>query len=64
MSRTSDAACALGKRRWACSTAAERKAFSDLGASKGGTAAWAGMTEAERSAEMRRRAAVRRRKAR
>lgn len=50
----------LGKRRWEGSTAKQRKAFSTSGASLGGKHAWAGMTKAERSAEGKRRAAVRR----
>jgi hypothetical protein len=57
------AAQALGRRRWAGSTAAERKAFSTQGASLGGSTAWAGMSAKERSAEMKRRARKRKKKA-
>ena len=60
--RKNTAAQALARKRWAGSTADERKAFSAQGASLGGSNAWAGMTEQERSAEMKQRAARRKRR--
>jgi len=60
--RKNTAAQALARKRWAGSTADERKAFSAEGASLGGKAAWAGMSKEERSAENKRRAAKRKRR--
>jgi hypothetical protein len=58
------AAADMGKRRWAGTTEEERReAMTDIGSS-GGSAAWAKLGPEERSAEMKRRAAKRRRKAR
>jgi len=50
---------ALARRRWAGSSAEERAKF----ASSGGRSAWASMTAQQRSAEMKRRAAKRRKRA-
>ena len=55
----SAAARALGKLRWKGRTVEERQAVAELGSS-GGTAAWRGMTKAQRSEENKRRAQVRR----
>jgi hypothetical protein len=60
--RKNTAAQALARKRWAGSTADERKAFSEQGASLGGSNAWAGMSEEERSEENKRRAAKRKRR--
>ena len=57
--RTSEAAAALARRRWAQATAEERAAFGAAGG-RGGRAAWAGLSAEERSEIMRARAAKRR----
>ncbi len=49
----------MGQRRWAGLSAKERHDLASSGGKKGGASAWAGMSKAERSAEMLRRAKVR-----
>ncbi len=56
------AAADMGKRRWAGTTEAERREKMTGIGSSGGRAAWAKLTPEERSEEMRRRAAKRRRR--
>jgi hypothetical protein len=61
--QASKAGAALVRLRWAGTTSEERKAAMAEGmAAAGGHAAWAGMTKAQRSEEMRRRAAIRKTK--
>jgi hypothetical protein len=63
--QASKAGAALVRLRWAGTTPEERKAAMAEGmGAGGGRAAWAGKSKAERSEEMKRRAAVRKTKRR
>jgi hypothetical protein len=55
------AAADLARKRWEGTSEAERQQMMAAAGSKGGRSAWAELTPAERSAEMKRRAAKRRR---
>jgi hypothetical protein len=61
--QASRAGAALVRLRWKGMSAEERKAAMAEGmGAAGGRAAWAGMTKAQRSVEMKRRAAIRARR--
>lgn len=52
-------AAEMARRRWRGTTAAERTEMMTEAGAKGGASAWAKMSPEERSAEMKRRAAKR-----